>query len=105
MTGLLVSEAKAESQDNKTHSYVATLDSQKVFDVVHQAILLDKRCHDLPKRTGTERNEPKRTGTDRNGPTKIPKRTSMGTKTDRNGLQWVPKRAETCKSSSHRPPL
>ena len=42
MTGLLVSEAKAESQDNKTHIYVATLDSQKAFDIVHQAILLDK---------------------------------------------------------------
>ena len=42
MAGLLVSEAKAESQDNKTHIYVATLDRQKAFDVVHHAILLDK---------------------------------------------------------------
>ena len=42
MAGLLVSEAKAESQDNKMHIYVATLDSQKAFDVVHHAILLDK---------------------------------------------------------------
>ena len=42
MTGLLISEAKAESQENKTHIYVATLDSQKAFDVVHHAILLDK---------------------------------------------------------------
>ena len=37
------------------------------------------RCHDLPKRTRT----------DRNGPTKIPKQTSLGTETDffgyRNG--------------------
>ena len=41
MAGLLVSEAKADSQDNKTHSYVATLDSQKAFDV-HHTILLDK---------------------------------------------------------------
>ena len=42
MTGLLISEAKAESQENKTHIYVATLDCQKAFDVVHHAILLDK---------------------------------------------------------------
>ena len=42
MAGLLVCEAKADSQDNKTHSYVATLDSQKAFDVVHHTILLDK---------------------------------------------------------------
>ena len=42
MAGLLVSEAKAESQENKTHIYVATLDSPKAFDVVHHAILLDK---------------------------------------------------------------
>ena len=41
-----------------------------------------RRCHDLPKRTGS----------DRNGPTKIPKRTSMGTETDRNRLQLIPKR-------------
>ena len=42
MAGLLISEAKAESQENKTHIYVATLDSQKAFHVVHHAILLDK---------------------------------------------------------------
>ena len=42
MAGLLISEAKAESQENKTHIYAATLDSQKAFDVVHHAILLDK---------------------------------------------------------------
>ena len=42
MAGLLISEAKAESQESKTHVYVATLDSQKAFDVVHHAILLDK---------------------------------------------------------------
>ena len=48
-----------------------------------------KRCHDFPKRTGT----------DRNGPMKIPKRTSVGTETDRNGLQWVPKRIGTDFSS------
>ena len=35
-------EAKAESQDNKTHISVATLDSQKAFDIVHHAFLLDK---------------------------------------------------------------
>ena len=42
MAALLISEAKAESQVNKTHVYVATLDSMKAFDVVHHAILLDK---------------------------------------------------------------
>ena len=42
MAGLLISEAKAKSQENKTYIYVATLDSQKAFDVVHHAILLDK---------------------------------------------------------------
>ena len=34
--------AKAESQEIKAHIYVATLDSQKEFEVVHHAILLDK---------------------------------------------------------------
>ena len=42
--------------------------------------------HDLPKRTGTNRN----------GPAKIPKQTSMGTETNfsgyRNRLQLIPKR-------------
>ena len=42
MAGLLVSEAKADSQDNKTHIYVTTLDSQKAFDVVHHIILLNE---------------------------------------------------------------
>lgn len=42
MASLLVSEAKAESQDKGTHLFIATLDSQKAFDVVHHAILLDK---------------------------------------------------------------
>ena len=42
MAGLLISEAKAESDEKKTHIYAATLDSQKAFDVVHHAILLDK---------------------------------------------------------------
>ena len=39
---LLISEAKVKSQENKTHIYVATLDSQMAFHVVHHAILLDK---------------------------------------------------------------
>ena len=42
MAALLISEAKAESQVNKTHVYVATLDSMKAFDVVHHDIRLDK---------------------------------------------------------------
>ena len=42
MASLLVSEAKAEPQDKGTHLFIATLDSQKAFDVVHHAILLDK---------------------------------------------------------------
>ena len=48
--------------------------------------------HDLPKRTGTDRNGLGRTY-------EIPKRTSMGTETDRNGLQWVLKQTETDFSS------
>ena len=42
MASLLVSEAKAESSDQKSTVYMATLDSQKAFDVVHHSILLDK---------------------------------------------------------------
>ena len=42
MASLLVSEAKVESQDKGTHLFLATLDSQKAFDVVHYAIILDK---------------------------------------------------------------
>ena len=42
MASLLVNKTKAESQDNKTHIYVATLDNQKAFALVHHAILLDK---------------------------------------------------------------
>ena len=42
MASLLVSEAKAESSVQKSTVYMATLDSQKAFDVVHHSILLDK---------------------------------------------------------------
>ena len=43
MAGLLVSEAKAEAQHIGTEGlYLATLDSQKAFDVVHHSILFDK---------------------------------------------------------------
>ena len=43
MAGLLVSEAKAEAQHTGTKGlYLATLDSQKAFDVVHHTILFDK---------------------------------------------------------------
>ena len=45
MAGLLISEAKADSQENKTHIYVPALDSQKAFDIVHHANLLDKLVH------------------------------------------------------------
>ena len=40
--GLLVSEAKAEAIQNRHPLFLATLDSQKAFDVVHHTILLDK---------------------------------------------------------------
>ena len=42
MAGLLVSEAKAEAIQNRHPLFLATLDSQKAFDVVHHKILLDK---------------------------------------------------------------
>ena len=43
MAGLLVSEAKAEAQHTGTKGlYLATLDSQRDFDVVHHTILFDK---------------------------------------------------------------
>ena len=42
MASLIVSEAKAESSDKKSTVSMATLDSQKAFDVVHHSILLDK---------------------------------------------------------------
>ena len=73
-------------------------------------ILILEGYHDLPKRTGTDRNGPertetdlrkyrngllwvpKRTGTDFSGYRNGPERTSMGTETDRNRLQLIPKR-------------
>ena len=42
MAGLLVSEANAEAIPNHHPLFLATLDSQKVFDVVHHTILMDK---------------------------------------------------------------
>ena len=42
MAGLLVSEAKAEAIQNQHPLFLATLHSQKAFDVVHHTILLDK---------------------------------------------------------------
>ena len=42
MASLLVSEAKAESSEQKSTVYMATLDNQKAFDVVHHSILLYK---------------------------------------------------------------
>ena len=53
-------------------------------------------CHDLPKRTETDRNGPKRTyentETDFYGYRNRPERTSVGTETDRNILQLITKR-------------
>ena len=49
------------------------------------------RCHDLLKRTGTNRNGQKRTGTDQNGP----ERTETDLRKYRNGLLWVAKRTGT----------
>ena len=42
MAGLLASEATAEAIQNQHSLFLATLDSQKAFDVVHHKILLDK---------------------------------------------------------------
>ena len=39
---MLVSEAKAEAHQNNELLFLATLDTQKAFDVVHHTILLDK---------------------------------------------------------------
>ena len=88
----------------------------KIFDVftaqeTHRVdLILVECCSVLLKNVNSSRHTqllryhdlPKRTGTDRNGPTKMPKRTSMGTETDRNGpvgtetdrnrLQLIPKR-------------
>ena len=54
------------------------------------------RCHDLPLRTGTDRNGPERTyentETDLFGYRNGPERTSVGTETDRNRLLRIPKR-------------
>ena len=59
---------------------------QELDEIVN---VISGRCHDLPKRTGT----------DQNGPTKIPKRTSMGTGTDfsgyRNGAEQTSAHIET----------
>ena len=54
------------------------------------------RCHDLPKRTETNRNGPKRTyentETDFYGYRNGPEQTSVSTETDWNRLQLIPKR-------------
>ena len=43
MAGILVIEAKAEVQFSGSEGlFLATLDSQKAFDVVHHTILLEK---------------------------------------------------------------
>lgn len=42
MAGLLVREAKTEAIQNRNPVFLATLDSQKAFDVVHHTILKDK---------------------------------------------------------------
>ena len=42
MAALLISEAKAEARQNNDQLYLATLDAQKAFDVVHHTILLDR---------------------------------------------------------------
>ena len=42
MASLIVSEVKAESIEQNSTVYLATLDSQKAFDVVDHSILLDK---------------------------------------------------------------
>ena len=42
MAALLISEAKAETRQDKDQLFLATLDSQKAFDVVHHTILMDR---------------------------------------------------------------
>ena len=42
MAALLVSEANVEALQNNELLFLATLDTQKAFDVVHHTILLDK---------------------------------------------------------------
>ena len=42
MAALLISEAKAEARQNNEQLYLATLDAQKAFDVVHHTILLNR---------------------------------------------------------------
>ena len=42
MAALLISEAKAEGCQNNDQLYLATIDAQKAFDVVHHTILLDR---------------------------------------------------------------
>ena len=50
MAGLLVSEAKAEAIYNHHPLFLATLDSQKPFDVLHHRILMDKLAKtNIPK--------------------------------------------------------
>ena len=42
MAALLIIEAKAEARQNNDQLYLATLDAQKAFNVVHHTILLDR---------------------------------------------------------------
>ena len=42
MAALLIREAKAEARQNNDQLYLATLDAQKVFDVVHHTILVGR---------------------------------------------------------------
>ncbi|MES9879604.1 MAG: reverse transcriptase family protein [Sedimenticola sp.] len=45
MASLLLSEAVIDARNNREPLYIATLDSQKAFDVVHHQILLAKLYH------------------------------------------------------------